>query len=72
MYIVNRIKSKSFAEMYERPIISVVIFAASILGLQGQSLESLVRDAVTSAFSRRGENEIPDNSSNFVPLPFGE
>lgn len=72
MYVVNRIKSKSVAEMYERPIISVVIFAASILGLQGQSLESLVQDAVTSAFSRRGENEIPDNSSNFVPLPFGE
>lgn len=60
--------------MYERPIISVLIFAASILGLQGQSLESLVQDAVTSAFSRRGENESPniDSFRNFAPFPFGK
>lgn len=58
--------------MYERAIISVLILAASILGLQGQSLESLVQDAVTSAFSRPEENESQGLNRNFAAFPFGE
>lgn len=61
--------------MYKRPIISVLIFAASILGLQGQDLESVVRDAVTSAFSRGRENRMPPGEGsrrNFAAFPMGE
>lgn len=38
--------------MFERPKFYVLLYAASILELQGQSIDSVVQDAVTSAFSR--------------------
>lgn len=50
--------------MYERSKIYVLLYAASILGLQGQSIDSVVQDAVTSAFNRgRGTTQITGRRS---------
>lgn len=58
----------NFAEMFERPTIYVLLYAASILGLQGQSIDSVVQDAVTSAFNRgRGTTRQPTRERSLIP-----
>lgn len=54
--------------MFERPTIYVLLYAVSILGLQGQSIDSVVQDAVTSAFNKgRGTTRQPTRERSLIP-----
>lgn len=64
----NFMKIINFADMFERPTIYVLLYAASILGLQGQSIDSVVQDAVTSAFNRgTGTTRQPTRERSLIP-----